>query len=311
MRIVNTGSLLKIMFGFFCAVLLFACNEGGSSDVVPDRRDSGTIHISVDESFKPVIDEQVKVYESNNPGAKIIVHYKPEAECLRDLGVDSVRMIITTRGLMPDETAFVIDSFNLEPKSMIVAYDAIAVIVNAASADSFFTMQELRQLLTAKEPQWLTPVFDGNRATSTVRFIMDSVLEGKSLGPHVTAAQNSTAVLDYVAKNKNAVGFVGVSWIGNPDDPNQLSTLETVKMANIESVDKPGAYIKPWRENIYYSRYPMVRDLVYVLKEKHQHGLGNAFANFLSGERGQLVFRRAYLRPARHTFIIRPTSLNE
>ncbi|MGV3657883.1 MAG: PstS family phosphate ABC transporter substrate-binding protein [Chitinophagaceae bacterium] len=311
MRRVRIGSLAKMMLGLCFIVFLAACNDSGSSaEALPDRRDSGTIHISVDESFKPVIDEQVKVYESNNPGAKIIVHYKPEAECLRDLGVDSIRMIITTRGLMADEKAFIRDSFKIEPKSMTVAYDAIAVIVNPASADSFFTMQELRDLLTAKVQQRLTPVFDGTRATSTVRFIIDSVLQGKSLGPHVVAAQNSPAVLDYVAKNKAAVGFIGVSWIGNPEDPDQLSTLKTVKMANIESADKPGAYIKPWRENIYYDRYPMVRDLVYVLKERHQ-GLGNAFANFMSGERGQLIFRRAYLRPGFHAFIIRPTSLNE
>ena len=296
--------------GVMCFFVAAACNNNGSSDQLPDTRDSGTIHISADESFKPVIDEQVKVYESNNPGAKILVQYKPEAECLRDLGVDSIRMIITTRGLSADEKEFVIDSFGIEPKGMVVAYDAIAVIVNPASPDSFFTMQEIKTLLTAKEKGKLNPVFDGVRATSTVRFMIDSVLDGANLGPHVTAAQNSQGVIDYVAKNKNAVGFIGVTWIGNPDDPDQLSSLKTVKIANIESVDKPGAYLKPWRENIYYSRYPMVRDLVYVLKERHT-GLGHAFADFMSGERGQLIFRRAYLRPARHPFILRRTSLNE
>jgi phosphate transport system substrate-binding protein len=51
----------------------------------------------------------------------------------------------------------------------------------------------------------------------------------------------------------------------------------------------------------------MVRDLVYVLKEKHQ-GLGHGFANFMSGERGQLIFKRAYLLPARQAFMIRPTA---
>ena len=120
--------------GFFWCT---ACNENGTANATPDARDSGTIHISADESFKPVIDEQVKVYESNNPGAKILVQYKPEAACLQDLGVDSIRMIITTRKLMDDETAFVIDSFKIEPESMVIAYDAIAVIVNPASPDSF------------------------------------------------------------------------------------------------------------------------------------------------------------------------------
>ena len=41
-----------------------------------------------------LIDSQIKVFESSFPDAKIIPHYKPEAECLRDLTSDSTRMII-------------------------------------------------------------------------------------------------------------------------------------------------------------------------------------------------------------------------
>ena len=54
----------------------------------------------------------------------------------------------------------------------------------------------------------------------------------------------------------------------------------------------------------------MVRDLNYILKEKHK-GLGHAFASFMSGEVGQLIFRRAYLAPAQKRFGIRPVRLNE
>jgi phosphate transport system substrate-binding protein len=153
-------------------------------------------------------------------------------------------------------------------------------------------------------------VFDGVRATSTVRFMLDSLLKGAPLGTHVTAAQNSAGVLDYVAQNRNAVGFVGVSWIGNKEDSSQLSFLQKVAIANIQSTDNPEGYIKPYQANIYARRYPMVRDLVYLLKEKHR-GLGNGFANFLTGDRGQLIFRRAYLLPAHKPFFLRPTVLGE
>ncbi len=302
-RISQVVTTFLFCISFF---ILLGCNGGGNGLNQPDTRDSGIIHISVDESFKPVIDAQIQVYEASYPAAKIVAHYKPEAECLQDLGVDSIRMVITTRGLMPGEKQFIIDSFQLVPEQMVIARDAIAVIVNPASADSFFTMQEIIDLVSKGNTR-LKPVFDGVRATSTVRFMIDSVLKGAPLGPNVTAAQNSQGVIDYVAKNVDAVGFIGVSWIGNKEDSVQMSFLKTVKIANIESVDNPGGYIKPWQANIYYRRYPMVRDLVYVLKEKHR-GLGHGFAYFLSGERGQLIFRRAYLLPAQQAFIVRPAS---
>jgi phosphate transport system substrate-binding protein len=61
----------------------------------------------VDESFAPIIDEQIKVFMSQNPKAKIIPHYKPEAECLKDLLSDSTRMVIVTRGLTATEELFI------------------------------------------------------------------------------------------------------------------------------------------------------------------------------------------------------------
>jgi phosphate transport system substrate-binding protein len=256
-----------------------------------------------------VIDAQIQVFEASYPDSRIITHYKPEAECLKDLAVDSIRMIITTRGVTEAEKQFVIDSLKLEPEDITIAYDAIAVIVNPAAADSFFTMQEIKDLVTGKANNKLVPVFDGIRATSTVRFMMDSVLKGGNLGPNVTAAKNSEGVIDYVAKNPAAVGFLGVSWLGNKEDSAQLSFLQKVKMARLESTDNPGGYILPVQANIYGKRYPMVRDLVYVIKEKHR-GLAHGFANFLRGNRGQLIFRRAYLVPGQQTFFVRPATLN-
>jgi phosphate transport system substrate-binding protein len=270
----------------------------------------GTINVSADESFKPVIDEMVQVYESRNPEAKINVQYKSEAECLKDFATDSIRLIIATRGFSESEKQFIIDSLKVYPEKLSVARDAIAVIVNPASPDSLFTMEEIKGILSGKIKKNLIPVFDGTNATSTVRFVIDSVLRGDTLRPEAMAAKTSEGVIEYIARNKNAIGFIGVSWIGNKEDTAQRSFLKKVKIAYLESTDKPGAYIQPVQNNIYLLRYPMVRDLTYILKENHK-GLGNGFADFMSGEIGQLIFKRAYLDPTRRNFILRPAQLRE
>src|SRR5215211_2173183 len=88
-----------------CFLLSFVegCNSKTGTDELPDKFNRGVIHISCDESFKPVIDAQVQVYEGRYPEAKIIVHYKPEAECLHDFLVDSIKMVIATRGFTKAE----------------------------------------------------------------------------------------------------------------------------------------------------------------------------------------------------------------
>jgi phosphate transport system substrate-binding protein len=297
---------------FFCLYLLLnGCKSYQSQDKeLPDTRDRGTINISADESFRPIIDAQVQVYESNHPGTTIRVQYKPEAECLKDFATDSIRMIITTRGFSENEKSFIVDSVRIAPEKMVVARDAIAVIVHPDAPDSLFTMQELRQILTGRFKKNLIPVFDGVQATSTVRFIVDSVLRSDSLSPNTLAARTSEGVIDYVATHPGAVGFIGVSWIGNRDDEQQVSFLKKVKMAQLESRNLPGKYILPVQANIYYNRYPLVRDLVYILKENYK-GLGHGFADFMSGEIGQLIFKRAYLMPAQRNFRIRPVRLRQ
>lgn len=277
---------------------------------LPDSPNRGYIHVSADETFKPIVDELVQVYESNHQGTKINVQYKTEADCLRDLLVDSIRMVLVTRRPTEEEKVLLADSLRVNVRSMVVARDGISVIVHPESPDTLFTMQDLKDILTGSYKKKLIPVFDGVKATSTVRFIVDSVLKGDSLTPLAMAARSSEGVVDFVSKNKNVVGFVGVGWIGNPEDSMQLSFLENVKVAHLESTDLKGSYVKAYQANIYIKRYPMVRDLVYILKERHR-GLATGFAHFISGEIGQIIFRRAYLAPAQKRLGIRPVKLNE
>ncbi|MBS1919188.1 MAG: substrate-binding domain-containing protein [Bacteroidetes bacterium] len=309
-------SIRKVWIQFFLLLFLFqwliGCESYDEQQAkLKDTPDRGTIYVSADESFKPIIDSEVQVYESQHPDAKIIVTYKPEAECLKDFAVDSVRMIIATRGFSKQEENFMVDSMKVAPEKMVVAFDAIAVIVNPKAPDSLFTMDDIRQILTGRYKKDLLPVFDNTKETSTIRFIIDSVLHGQPLTPKAVAAKSSPGVIDYISKNANAIGFIGVSWVGDKDDTMQVSFLKKVKMAQLESMDIKGNYILPVQANIYLRRYPMIRDVTYILKENYRGGLGHGFANFLSGEKGQLIFKRAYLVPAQQDFRIRPIRLNE
>jgi phosphate transport system substrate-binding protein len=219
-------------------------------------------------------------------------------------------MVIVTRACTQEEIDAVVDSLKKGPKGMTMAYDAIAVIVNPKDEDSLFTMDEIKAILAGKFKKNLIPVFDGVKATSTVRFAIDSVLRGEPLTKNAMAANSSQGVIDFVANNTGVVGFIGVSWIGNPEDTAALSYLKKVRMASLESTRKPGVYVKGSQLNISLRRYPMVRDLNYILKENYK-GLGTAFSDFMSGELGQLIFKRAYLVPAQKNFTLRPVRLRE
>jgi phosphate transport system substrate-binding protein len=306
---IKTKILSTILLMALSSVLFTGCQgDEGRTDL--DNPNNGTIHISVDESFKPVIDSQIQVFEALNPGAKIIAEYKSEAECFKDLQKDSTRLILVTRGLTIEEENFYKEKLSYIPRYTKVANDAIAVIVNKDDPDSIFYLGDIRSILQGTTANKQVAVFDGLSGTSTARFVMDSILRGKPLNPtKVFPEKSSQDVIDYVEKNKNVLGFIGVSWIGNPEDTTQLSFLTKVKIASLECKCPEKTFVKPYQANIMTKRYPLVRGLYYILKENY-NGLGSGFAGFLELEKGQLIFRRAYLGPAKINFSVRKAVLN-
>jgi phosphate transport system substrate-binding protein len=276
-----------------------------------DTLTTGTIHISIDESFTPIMDSQLKVFLSQHPDAKIIAHYKPEAECMKDLLNDSIRMVITTRGLSEEERDYYKDTLQFPPIFGRIATDAIAVILNKNAKDSLFSVADIRSMLNGTSGYKYQLVMDGVQATSTVRFMLDSILKGQPMKGNVVAAANSEGVINYVSTHPEAMGFIGVSWIGNKEDSVQLTFMKKVKIAALQCARcETDAYVRPYQANIALKKYPLNRGLFYILKENYA-GLGKGFVNFLTHEKGQLIFRRGYLVPDRMALQIRTANFSE
>jgi phosphate transport system substrate-binding protein len=313
---VNTMSrtILQYVFLFAWALTVISCNSDGKKAKVihgDDTLTSGTIHISADETFEPIIDAQIQVFMSQHPNAKIVPHYKPEAECIKDLLNDSIRMVIITRGLTEEEIPFYKDTLSFVPLFGRLATDAVAVITNNNCKDSLFSVADIRSMLSGTSGYKYELVMDGLKATSTVRFLMDSVLRGQPMNGKVMAAQNSEGVIDYIASHTNALGFIGVSWIGNKEDSSQMSFQKKVKLAALQCAKcEEEVYVRPYQANMALKRYPLNRGIYYVLKENFA-GLGKGFVNFLTHEKGQLIFRRGYLVPDRMALQIRKANVSE
>lgn len=257
----------------------------------------GNVYLSADESFRPVLEEQIKAFEETYPQTHIIATYKPEAACLKDYFRDTTNnMVIITRGLTDREDKYMYDSLGYHPSWDKVATDAVALLVNIKNDDTLYTINRLRQHLTGQAFRNQPVVFDGLSATSAVRFISDSILKGSKFDTSVVkAAINSREVIEFIAGNEKAIGLVGISWIGNPEDTAQLNMLKKVKIAYIQCGFCSGQpFVKPLQESINTRRYPLVRGLYYITKENY-YGPGASFAAFLKSERGQLIFKRAYL----------------
>lgn len=267
--------LKNILFCGLMSVTAISCDDTPKH---PDSVGRGVIDISADESYQPIIEEQMRVFDSSFPEAKITVHYKPEAECFKDYFDHKARIILVTRQLTKEEKERC-EQEKIFPSSEALAGDGIAVIVNNNSTDTALDMNALNGILSGVYKKKYTAVFD-NQASSTLRYITDTVLKGSKPGANVFAAKNSKEVVDYVSKNPDAIGFVGMSYVYANEDTSQAGTfIQNVKVVALQNV-KDGQLYKPYQAYIALKSYPLTRKLFYINAESY-HGLGTGFANFL------------------------------
>ena len=300
--------MLKYIVTIFIALSFVACSTN-SKPSAQDTPSAGTIHISAEETFKPILDEQIKVFKSSYPNANILIEYKSEIECLKDFKSDSTRMIFITRGLTKAEEAAYKNQIGFTPTFGILAYDAIAILVHQSTKDALFTLADLQKRLVGTVNQQV--VMDGSHLTGVVRFLKDSLTKDKPFGKNVMSADGSAAVIDYIKNNPNAIGFVALNWIGDRYNAKQEVARKYVKTAMLECTLclEKGLFAQPSQSTIGKGEYSMSLPIYYILKE-NAPGLGSGLLNFMSLERGQLIFRRSFLVPAKMSFQKRNSLVN-
>ena len=254
---------------------------------------SGSIDIAADESFKPVIVQEAKVFDSSYPEAKLNISYLPENECLTQLFEGKVQMVFATRPLTKDEIK-ICESNNIFTKDMVIAKDGIVVVVNNKSQDNKMTVGMVQSILTGKFARKYNVVLD-NQNGSIARFISDSVLRGEKLSEQVFAVKNSEEVIKYVSEHENAIGFVGMTHAFDPQANEGYGTFrKDVQVVSIHN-DSLNKFILPYQASIAFREYPFVRRLYFITRI--ESNLASGFANFLTAEPGQLIINKARMLP--------------
>jgi phosphate transport system substrate-binding protein len=143
-----------------------------------------------------------------------------------------------------------------------------------------------------------------------VRFLKDQVKD--SLSKNSFAVKNNPSLIEYVAKNKNAIGVIGVNWISDRDDSVTNKFLGKIKVVGLATDSAAAAgsaeYFQPYQGYIAKKLYPLSRE-VYIISSEARAGLGSGLTAFISSDKGQRIILKAGLVPA--TAPIRLVELKE
>jgi phosphate transport system substrate-binding protein len=280
-------------FVFIFGIVLLGCSGGSTTKGPTDNATSGSIKISVDESLRPLIDAEIQTFEGLYANAKITPIYVPEAEAIRLLIIDSVRLAVLTRVLNADENRQ-IEEQKFVNHTSTVAHEGIALIVSKNNPDTLWDMSKMKSVLSGQKTDQKI-VFD-HQNSSIARFVRDSLLNGAPLPANTFAAGNNEAVVDYISKDKKAVGLIGVSWISDHDDSVANRFLGSINVVALKNEGQDD-YYKPYQAYIAQKFYPLTRDIIINIREGRA-GLGTGFTSFVAGEKGQRIILKAGLVPA-------------
>ena len=116
---------------------------------------------------------------------------------------------------------------------------------------------------------------------------------------NVSALKTNQQVIDYVANNPDAMGVVGVNWLGNRSDTTNLSFREEIRVMSVsaEDVATPANSYKPYQAYLFYGNYPLARS-IYALLNDPRSGLPWGFASFMTSDKGQRIILKSGLVPA-------------
>ncbi len=292
------------LFSFaFLAAVAVGCASGTPKKEFEETPTSGKISMGIDESYIPLMDTEIYTFEALYTKAKITPIYKPEAEVIKDLMNDSIRLAVIGRDLTEQEKNY----FKQKTTPAYVtpiAVDGLALIVNPANTDTLLTLQRVKDIFSGKDSTWnqvnpnnkagtINIVFDNN-GSANFRYVKEEVLKGAPMSRNAYAQKSNAEVIEYVNKNKNAIGVISVGWICDKTDSVAKEFLTKVKVVGVSEFESPidnSDYKKPYQAYIYNESYPLRRK-VYVVKIGSYNGLGAGFAAHLAGEKGQLIIHK-------------------
>lgn len=313
-------NLSYIFVGLTLSVLLVASCSDKKKTGRTDTPTSGTISFVSDESFSPIIEEERQQFEFDYPKAHLKPIYTDEITGLKMIRDLKTCLLITSRGLTPNEIAF-IKQKNIIPSVFPIAYDGLALIVNKQNNDTCITVKDVKRILSGQATNWneinpgskrgeIEVVFD-NKQSATLNYAVDSLLEGKPINsPNIVAAKNSKAVIDYVDKTPNAIGVIGSNWLNDRRDTTNTTFNKNIHVMQVSIKDKATEMNswKPYQAYLLDGRYPFVRT-IYCIVVDPSKALPWSFANYISSPKGQLIIFRAGLLPYRGEINIRTVNV--
>ncbi|MFH7014528.1 PstS family phosphate ABC transporter substrate-binding protein [Flavobacterium sp. FlaQc-52] len=284
------------VFGLVAFVFLFAmCNQKSKNDEGKETILKGSLDITVDETIKPIVEDQVAVFEGTYYDAKIAVKAKSEAELINDLLNQKAKVVVTTRTLSKEEEDRFAKS-KIKPRITPFAKDAIALISSKSNNDTLIALKSVIDFMQGKTDTGIKGLVFDNPNSSTVRYMKELAKVKEIPTNGVFSFKTNEEVIKFVSENDGMIGVVGVNWLSQPA-PDMIDLIKKINVLSVKGLND-NTYYSPSQNDLAEVKYPLARDL-FIINCQGYSGLGMGFASFIAGDIGQRIVLKSGLLPVR------------
>lgn len=267
----------KLIFALFVAAFAF----GFATDTVITVKGSDTLVI--------LAQRWAEVYMSKNSGVTIQVTGGGSGVGIAALINGTTDLCNSSRPMKPSEREKLKLRYNSLGVEIKVAKDGLSLYENESNSVKELSLDQIKSIYTGKITNWKDVgganakiiVYGRENSSGTYVYFKDNVLGGADFTSTMQSMPGTAAVVNAVAKDKNAIGFGGAAY------------AKGIKFIKVKKDDNSPAF-EPIAENVKSGDYPISRYLYIYTKSKPTGAIKEYIDWILSSEGQQIVTKVGY-----------------
>ncbi len=240
----------------------------------------------------PVAQETAERFMNEYPNARVTVTGGGTGVGISALMDNTTDIAMASRPIKFSEK-MKIKGAGQEVDEIVIAYDALAVVVHPENPVKQLTRKQLEDIFRGKITNWKQVggsnnkivVYSRETSSGTYEFFKENVLKNKNYMAGSLSMPATGAIIQSVSQTKGAIGYVGLAYVS--------PRVKTI------SVSYDGShYATPSIENATNKTYPIVRPLYYYYNSKNKEQV-QPLINFILSPEGQRIIKKSGYIPVK------------
>lgn len=248
------------------------------------------IKIKGSDTVLPLTQTEAEEYMKKNKSASIMVTGGGSGVGLAALENGTTDIAQASRSLKMDEKLKLKEKGKAF-KEVIIAYDALAVIVHPSNKVTQLTREQLEGIYTGKITNWKQVggadmkivVYSRETSSGTYEFFKEHVMSNKNFAGSALLMPATGAIVQSVSQTKGAIGYVGLAYLEK--------SLKAIKV----SYNQGKTFVAPSVAAAKNKTYPISRPLYYYYLTAVEKTVSPFIKFVLSPAGQQLVLKSGYI----------------